>query len=85
MEGSGRMVVTAVGINSQAGIIFALLGAAQSEDDAQKKQMKKGLSRKINYSSITHSYECIIINHEIGIAIDYTNELQFITVYTGFL
>lgn len=43
MEGSGRMVVTAVGINSQAGIIFALLGAAQSEDDAQKKQMKKGL------------------------------------------
>ncbi|XP_054163372.1 plasma membrane calcium-transporting ATPase 2-like isoform X2 [Oppia nitens] len=41
MEGSGRMVVTAVGINSQAGIIFALLGAAQSEDDAQKKQMKK--------------------------------------------
>ena len=38
------MIVTAVGINSQAGIIFALLGAAQSEDDAQKKQMKKGLS-----------------------------------------
>ncbi|XP_015794522.1 plasma membrane calcium-transporting ATPase 2 isoform X2 [Tetranychus urticae] len=41
MEGSGRMVVTAVGINSQAGIIFALLGAAQSEDDAQKKKRKK--------------------------------------------
>ncbi|CAG2107691.1 unnamed protein product, partial [Medioppia subpectinata] len=44
MEGSGRMVVTAVGINSQAGIIFALLGAAQDEDDAQKKQMKKAAS-----------------------------------------
>lgn len=43
MEGSGRMVVTAVGVNSQAGIIFALLGAAQNEDDAQKKQKKKGL------------------------------------------
>lgn len=28
MEGSGKMVVTAVGINSQSGIIFALLGAA---------------------------------------------------------
>ena len=42
MEGSGRMVVTAVGINSQAGIIFALLGAAQTEDDAQKKKRKKG-------------------------------------------
>jgi Ca2+ transporting ATPase len=27
MEGSGKMVVTAVGVNSQAGIIFALLGA----------------------------------------------------------
>lgn len=45
MEGSGRMVVTAVGVNSQAGIIFTLLGAAQTEDDAQKKQKKKGLSR----------------------------------------
>lgn len=31
MEGSGKMVVTAVGVNSQAGIIFALLGAAQEE------------------------------------------------------
>lgn len=28
MEGSGKMVVTAVGANSQAGIIFTLLGAA---------------------------------------------------------
>jgi len=27
MEGSGKMVVTAVGLNSQSGIIFALLGA----------------------------------------------------------
>lgn len=42
MEGSGRMLVTAVGVNSQAGIIFALLGAAQSEDDALKKKAKKG-------------------------------------------
>ena len=40
MEGSGRMVVAAVGVNSQAGIIFTLLGAAQ-EDDAQKKAEKK--------------------------------------------
>jgi P-type Ca2+ transporter type 2B len=28
MEGSGKMVVTAVGMHSQAGIIVALLGAA---------------------------------------------------------
>lgn len=41
MEGSGRMLVTAVGINSQAGIIFALLGAAQTEDEENKKKAKK--------------------------------------------
>lgn len=42
MEGSGKMVVTAVGVNSQAGIIFTLLGAAKLEDDVQKKKAKKG-------------------------------------------
>jgi len=31
MEGSGKMVVIAVGINSQSGIIFALLGAPQPD------------------------------------------------------
>ncbi|KFM74141.1 Plasma membrane calcium-transporting ATPase 3, partial [Stegodyphus mimosarum] len=41
MEGSGKMLVTAVGVNSQAGIIFTLLGAAKSEDEEQKKKMKK--------------------------------------------
>lgn len=40
MEGSGRMVVTAVGVNSQTGIIFTLLGASEEEDDDDKK--KKG-------------------------------------------
>lgn len=39
MEGSGRMVVSAVGLNSQTGIIFTLLGA--SEHDEEKK-VKKG-------------------------------------------
>ncbi|XP_065316419.1 plasma membrane calcium-transporting ATPase 2-like isoform X2 [Gordionus sp. m RMFG-2023] len=33
MEGNGKMVVTAVGLNSQTGIIFALLGAAQMGED----------------------------------------------------
>jgi hypothetical protein len=42
MEGSGRMVVTAVGVNSQAGIIFALLGAANDASEAQIKIKKKG-------------------------------------------
>ncbi|CAL1300144.1 unnamed protein product [Larinioides sclopetarius] len=41
MEGSGKMLVTAVGVNSQAGIIFTLLGAARTEDNEQKKKAKK--------------------------------------------
>uniref|UniRef100_A0A8C2REN3 Plasma membrane calcium-transporting ATPase 1 n=1 Tax=Capra hircus TaxID=9925 RepID=A0A8C2REN3_CAPHI len=45
MEGSGRMVVTAVGINSQTGIIFTLLGAGGEEEekkDEKKKEKKNG-------------------------------------------
>nr|BCY27127.1 plasma membrane Ca++ ATPase isoform b [Ascidia zara] len=33
MEGSGKMVITAVGLNSQTGIIFSLLGASEDHDD----------------------------------------------------
>nr|XP_012419209.1 PREDICTED: plasma membrane calcium-transporting ATPase 4 isoform X5 [Odobenus rosmarus divergens] len=40
MEGSGRMVVTAVGINSQTGIIFTLLGASEGEEEEKKKKAK---------------------------------------------
>lgn len=39
MEGSGRMVVTAIGLNSQTGIIFTLLGAG---DEVEEKKVKKG-------------------------------------------
>lgn len=46
MEGSGKMVVTAVGLNSQAGIIFSLLGAAV-ENEGESKKMKKEI-KKIN-------------------------------------
>ena len=42
MEGSGRILVTAVGVNSQAGIIFTLLGAAAEEVEKEEKKMKKG-------------------------------------------
>ncbi|XP_006870776.1 PREDICTED: plasma membrane calcium-transporting ATPase 1 isoform X3 [Chrysochloris asiatica] len=45
MEGSGRMVVTAVGVNSQTGIIFTLLGAGSEEEekkDEKKKEKKNG-------------------------------------------
>lgn len=36
------MLVSAVGVNSQAGIIFTLLGAAVEKQDKEIKQMKKG-------------------------------------------
>ncbi|XP_036000113.1 plasma membrane calcium-transporting ATPase 3b isoform X1 [Fundulus heteroclitus] len=38
MEGSGRMLVTAVGVNSQTGIIFTLLGAGDMEEEAKEKK-----------------------------------------------
>ena len=41
MEGNGKMVVTAVGVNSQAGIIFCLLGATAESDEEKKEKKKK--------------------------------------------
>ncbi|XP_073794584.1 plasma membrane calcium-transporting ATPase 3b isoform X1 [Danio rerio] len=38
MEGSGRMLVTAVGVNSQSGIIFTLLGAGEGEEEKKEKK-----------------------------------------------
>lgn len=46
MEGSGKVVVTAVGINSQAGIIFALLGAVEDQAVKEEKKSKAGERRK---------------------------------------
>lgn len=66
MEGSGRMVVTAVGVNSQAGIIFALLGAAQSEDDALKKKAKKGMFHYFSSSFSLHVFSFSLIQSDSG-------------------
>ncbi|XP_060619159.2 plasma membrane calcium-transporting ATPase 3 isoform X6 [Anolis sagrei] len=41
MEGSGRMVISAVGVNSQTGIIFTLLGAGGEEEEKKDKKAKK--------------------------------------------
>ncbi|XP_034444781.1 plasma membrane calcium-transporting ATPase 1-like [Hippoglossus hippoglossus] len=46
MEGSGKMLVTAVGVNSQTGIIFTLLGAGEEgegegDEKAEKEKKKK--------------------------------------------
>ncbi|XP_040894572.1 plasma membrane calcium-transporting ATPase 1-like isoform X1 [Toxotes jaculatrix] len=51
MEGSGKMVVTAVGVNSQTGIIFTLLGAGEEgdgdgEEKAEKEKKKKEKDKK---------------------------------------
>uniref|UniRef100_A0A8C9YRQ7 Calcium-transporting ATPase n=1 Tax=Sander lucioperca TaxID=283035 RepID=A0A8C9YRQ7_SANLU len=41
MEGSGKMLVTAVGVNSQTGIIFTLLGAGELEEEGKDKKGKQ--------------------------------------------
>ncbi|XP_020809971.1 plasma membrane calcium-transporting ATPase 2 isoform X3 [Drosophila serrata] len=53
MEGSGKMIVTAVGVNSQAGIIFTLLGAAVDEQEAEIKKMKKEAKKASKQKSLT--------------------------------
>ncbi|CAG9840522.1 unnamed protein product [Diabrotica balteata] len=51
MEGSGKMLVTAVGVNSQAGIIFTLLGAGVGQQEDGKKKPKKGHDESVAESS----------------------------------
>jgi magnesium-transporting ATPase (P-type) len=51
MEGSGRFLVTAVGLNSQTGIIMTLLGATGDDEDnedenAEQKEEKKKKSKR---------------------------------------
>lgn len=46
MEGSGKMVVTAVGVNSQTGIIFTLLGSAEEDDDDEEEKKKEKEEKK---------------------------------------
>ncbi|KAJ8007235.1 hypothetical protein DPEC_G00115420 [Dallia pectoralis] len=46
MEGSGKMLVSAVGENSQTGIIFALLGASEEEDDDEDEKEAKKREKK---------------------------------------
>ncbi|XP_022258939.1 plasma membrane calcium-transporting ATPase 1-like, partial [Limulus polyphemus] len=59
MEGSGKMVVTAVGKSSQAGVIFTLLGASSSETEEEKKKKKKEAKKmkkqKKNSTAACHS------------------------------
>ncbi|GAB0092104.1 Calcium-transporting ATPase [Sergentomyia squamirostris] len=53
MEGSGKMLVAAVGVNSQAGIIFTLLGAAVDQQEAEIRKMKKEAKKQRKKKSLT--------------------------------
>uniref|UniRef100_A0A672KP17 Calcium-transporting ATPase n=1 Tax=Sinocyclocheilus grahami TaxID=75366 RepID=A0A672KP17_SINGR len=50
MEGSGKMVVTAVGVNSQTGIIFTLLGAGEDDEDEEEKKKERKKEKKSKLS-----------------------------------
>ncbi|XP_025757481.1 LOW QUALITY PROTEIN: plasma membrane calcium-transporting ATPase 3b [Oreochromis niloticus] len=57
MEGSGRMLVTAVGVNSQTGIIFTLLGAGDVEEDGKEKKEESTellITTDASYSTVTN-------------------------------
>lgn len=54
MEGSAKMLVTAVGIHSQTGIIMTLLGA--TETDSKKKDDKDAKTKKDNNKGTTFLY-----------------------------
>jgi len=50
MEGSGKMVVVAVGKNSQSGIILTLLGATKETKQEKKDRKKNATNKSINLS-----------------------------------
>ncbi|XP_063065278.1 plasma membrane calcium-transporting ATPase 3-like [Engraulis encrasicolus] len=66
MEGSGRMVVTAVGVNSQTGIIFTLLGAGEGEEEEEKEKKepkKEGTSSSsVQYPAAVDTKQMTITN-----------------------
>ncbi|KAG5895095.1 hypothetical protein JTB14_023268 [Gonioctena quinquepunctata] len=66
MEGSGKMLVTAVGVNSQAGIIFTLLGAAVNEQEAEIKKMKKEAKKQRKKKSLTGEDENVTGNSHMN-------------------
>ncbi|XP_024083389.1 plasma membrane calcium-transporting ATPase 2 isoform X3 [Cimex lectularius] len=57
MEGSGKMVVAAVGVNSQAGIIFTLLGAAVDEQEQEIKKKRKEAKKNRKKKSLSGDEE----------------------------
>lgn len=60
MEGSGKMVVTAIGVNSQTGIIFTLLGAGEDDEDEEKEEKKKEKERKKEKKSMPARFSGVL-------------------------
>uniref|UniRef100_A0A915I7G9 P-type Ca(2+) transporter n=1 Tax=Romanomermis culicivorax TaxID=13658 RepID=A0A915I7G9_ROMCU len=48
MEGSGKMLTTAVGVNSATGIIMTLLGAAKTAEEEEKKRQRRETNNKVS-------------------------------------
>ncbi|KAI1726179.1 e1-E2 ATPase domain-containing protein [Ditylenchus destructor] len=61
MEGSGRMLVVAVGVNSQTGIIMTLLGAAKNAEEKKRKKAEKEekrlLKNRKNSELLSNDYD----------------------------
>ena len=49
MEGVAKVLVTAVGLHSQTGIIMSLLGATDNEEKEKNKENKNDKKGKKNY------------------------------------
>ncbi|KAM4613130.1 plasma membrane calcium-transporting ATPase 2 isoform 4-T4 [Polymixia lowei] len=67
MEGSGRMVVTAVGVNSQTGIIFTLLGAGTEEEEKKEKKEEDGLQNTDRSHLSSHPIATITTDGASGV------------------
>ncbi|VVC26679.1 Hypothetical protein CINCED_3A020826 [Cinara cedri] len=63
MEGSGKMLVSAVGINSQAGIIFTLLGAAVDQQEEEMKKQRKEAKKLKGKKSLTEETPPTLNSH----------------------
>jgi magnesium-transporting ATPase (P-type) len=72
MEGSAKMVVTAVGLNSQTGIIFALLGASHGDEGKEDKKKKKKKTDEGGGEILGFCFHCIFFGQVISLPIEVT-------------
>ncbi|CAG9759318.1 unnamed protein product [Ceutorhynchus assimilis] len=83
MEGSGKILVTAVGVNSQAGIIFTLLGAAVDQQEQEIKKMKKEAKKQRKKKSLTGDEENVTGNSHMNSPAPVANKLDNATDQDG--